>query len=123
MRLITYSGPRGPPPSIIFHKKMIEGENPMSKFKLCFIFDESGDYKPVPYSKLMINGERRDEFKDKYFLPLNGYLLEVSREDYLDHYKNVNRHPACLRQYSRHPFATYTHLPCGVAGSYFGGRL
>ena len=63
----------------------------MSKFKLCFIFDNSGDYKPVPYAKLMENGERRDEFKDKYFLPLNGYLLEVSRKDYLDHYKNVNR--------------------------------
>ena len=63
----------------------------MSKFKLCFVFDESGDYKPVPYSKLMDNDERRDEFKDKYFLPLNGYLLEVSRDDYLDHYKNVNR--------------------------------
>ena len=63
----------------------------MSKFKLCFIFDGSGDYKPVPYTRLMDNGERRDEFKDKYFLPLNGYLLEVSREDYLNHYKNVNR--------------------------------
>ena len=63
----------------------------MSKFKLCFIFDETGDYKPVPYSKLMDNGERRDEYKDKYFLPLNGYLLEVNREDYLDHYKNANR--------------------------------
>lgn len=63
----------------------------MSKFKLCFIFDEAGDYMPVPFSKLTDNGKRKEEFEDKYFLPLNGYLLEVSREDYLDHYKNVNR--------------------------------
>lgn len=63
----------------------------MSKFKLCFIFDEAGDYKPVPYSKLMNGDERRKEFEDRYFIPLNGYLLEVTHEDYLDHYKTANR--------------------------------
>lgn len=63
----------------------------MSRFKLCFIFDEAGDYKPVPYSKLMDGNDRRPEYADRYFIPLNGYLLEVSHEDYLDHYKTANR--------------------------------
>lgn len=63
----------------------------MGRFKLCFLFDEAGDYKPVPYSKLMDGSERREEYANRYFIPLNGYLLEVSHEDYLDHYKTVNR--------------------------------
>ena len=63
----------------------------MGRFKLCFIFDDTGDYKPVPYSRLMDGHERREEFADRYFIPLNGYLLEVSHEDYLDHYRTVNR--------------------------------
>ena len=63
----------------------------MGRFKLCFIFDEAGDYKPVPYSRLMEDGKRKDEFAGRYFIPLNGYLLEVSHEDYLDHYRIVNR--------------------------------
>lgn len=62
----------------------------MGRFKLCFIFDETGDYKPVPYAKLMDGRERRKEYEDRYFIPLNGYLLEVSREDYFGHYKTVN---------------------------------
>jgi len=63
----------------------------MSRFKLCFIFDESGDYKPVPFSKLMDGGQRKAEFESRYFIPITGYLLEVTHEDYLDHYKDVNR--------------------------------
>jgi len=63
----------------------------MSRFKLCFIFDENGDYKPVPYSKLMDGGKRRIEFENRYFIPLTGYLLEVTHEDYLEHYRIVNR--------------------------------
>jgi RNA polymerase sigma factor (sigma-70 family) len=63
----------------------------MSKFKLCFIFDAEGNYWPIPYSKLMDGKQRREKYADKYFLPFTGYLLEVSREDYLDYYKNINR--------------------------------
>ena len=63
----------------------------MGRIKLCFIFDETGDYKPVPHSRLMDGNERREEFADRYFIPLNGYLLEVSQEDYLEHYRSVNR--------------------------------
>lgn len=63
----------------------------MSNFKLCFIFDNDGNYRPVPYSKLTDGKERKKEYANRYFLPFTGYLLEVSREDYLDYYKNVNR--------------------------------
>jgi len=73
----------------------------MSKFKICFIFDKTGDYKPVPYAKLMESGRRRKEFEDKYFLPLNGYLLEVGREEYLDHYKAENRQKYLQREAQR----------------------
>jgi RNA polymerase sigma factor (sigma-70 family) len=73
-----------------FTKKLIGGTK-MSKFKLCFILDNEGNYWPVPYSKLMDGKERKEEYADRYFLPLNGYLLEVSRDDYLDYYKNINR--------------------------------
>ena len=73
----------------------------MGKFQLCFIFDESGDYKPVPYSKLMDGGERRPEYANRYFIPISGYLLEVSKEDYHDHYKAVNRKTYIRREAKR----------------------
>jgi len=63
----------------------------MGRIKLCFIFDGAGDYKPVPHSRLMDGDERREEFAGRYFIPLNGYLLEVSQQDYFEHYRSVNR--------------------------------
>ena len=63
----------------------------MSRFKICFVLDESGDYKPIPYSKLMDGDKRNAEFADRYFIPLQGYLLEVSHDDYLAHYKEARR--------------------------------
>lgn len=63
----------------------------MSRFKLCFVFDEAGDYKPIPYSKLMNGDKRSPEYIDRYFLPLHGYLLEVSYEDYLAYYRDDRR--------------------------------
>lgn len=64
----------------------------MSKFILCFIFDSTGGYKPVPYSFLMsADGTRNPEYASRYFLPLQGYLLEVSQEDYRDFYRTERR--------------------------------
>lgn len=63
----------------------------MSRFKLCFIFDDDGSYRPVPHSMLMDGEQRKPEFENRYFIPLNGFLLEVTREDYLDFYKDMNR--------------------------------
>ena len=64
----------------------------MSKYKLCFIIDEDGNYKPVPHSKLMDGDKQKLEYENRFFIPLNGFLLEVSHDDYLDHYRTKNRH-------------------------------
>ena len=88
----TIRGPRGPPlQSVSLHKNTELEVLIMSRFKLCFIFDEDGDYKPVPYSRLMDGNRRSDEFAGKYFIPVSGYLLEVSHEEYLDYYRYANR--------------------------------
>lgn len=64
----------------------------MNKFILCFVFDESGGYRPVPYSALVEeDGARRPEYENRYFLPLHGYLMEVTHEDYLAYYKSERR--------------------------------
>ena len=64
----------------------------MNKFILCFVFDEAGGYRPVPYSALVEgDGARRPEYASRYFLPLHGYLMEVTHEDYLAYYKSERR--------------------------------
>ena len=91
---------RGPPVSIQFtdnHNKKLNGGFNMSRFVLCFIFDEFGDYKPVPYSRINDGNGRRKEFENNYFIALNDYLMEVSKEDYLKHYKDEN-HQNYLRK-------------------------
>lgn len=64
----------------------------MSRFILCFVFDDNGGYRPLPYSALVSEGVRNPEYADRYFLPLHGYLLEVSKEDYLDYYRSERRY-------------------------------
>lgn len=73
----------------------------MGKFKLCFVFDEAGNYQAVPYSKLVDGNTRRSEYEHRYFIPLDSYLLEVSREDYHEHYKAENRQDYLRREAQR----------------------
>lgn len=63
----------------------------MNKYILCFVLDDNGGYRPVPYSALVNDGIRNPEYINRYFLPLHGYLLEVSREDYLEYYRSNRR--------------------------------
>lgn len=63
----------------------------MSNFILCFVFDGEGGYRPLPYSALTSDGVRNPEYAGRYFLPLHGYLLEVTRSKYLDYYRSERR--------------------------------
>ena len=63
----------------------------MSKFILCFVFDGDGGYRPIPYTAMMQDGVRALQYADRYFLPLHGYLLEVSQADYIEFYRDMHR--------------------------------
>jgi len=62
----------------------------MPKFNHCFIF-ENGIYREIPYTTLFIGNEKNPEYKDRYFLPLHGCLMEVTYEDYQKEYREKRR--------------------------------
>lgn len=64
----------------------------MFEFILCFVFDEDGGYRPVSYEVIAPDGVRSPEYANRYFLPLHGYLLEVSQQSYLAFYKEQRRY-------------------------------
>lgn len=81
----------------------------MKKFNNCFIKD--GDtYLEVPYSTLIMNGKRNPEYNERFFLPFNEYLMEVSKQDYLDFYKNIRRQKYLREESQLHNEVSYHAL-------------
>lgn len=51
------------------------------KSNIVFVFKDN-KYIEIPYSELADeNGKRNEKYSDKYFIPLHGYLMEVSIEE------------------------------------------
>lgn len=79
-------------------------ERSMAKFIKCFERFEGG-YREISYSLLFVDGECNPEYTGRYFLPMDGYLLEVPQEDYVDFYKKKRR-----RKYTREESALHGEI-------------
>lgn len=52
---------------------------------------ENGQYTEITFEELQRRENEVMGYKDKYFLPLHGVLMEVTKEEYAVYYKNRRR--------------------------------
>ncbi len=52
---------------------------------------EDGRYKEITYEEFLEYYNADEWYKNKYFIPIQGMLLEVSERDYTWHYKVIER--------------------------------
>ena len=52
---------------------------------------ENGDYTELSYEKFCCRKEADPSYGDKLFLPLHGVLMEVTKADYADFYRQERR--------------------------------
>ena len=57
----------------------------------CFIKVENGIFEEISYKELKNRRKRIEEYKDKKFIYIHGMLMEVSEEDYIDYYQEIER--------------------------------
>lgn len=81
------------PPSIVLNFKKFKaiGENKMKyEPKKVFII-ENDKYIEITYEEFLEYYNADEWYKNKYFIPIQGMLLEVSERDYTWHYKVIER--------------------------------
>ena len=52
---------------------------------------EKGDYEEFAYSEFCKAREKDDSYANRYFIPIQGMLLEVDEENYKDFYRDKER--------------------------------
>lgn len=52
---------------------------------------ENGQYAEITFEELQRREKENKGYKDKYFLPLHGMLMEVTKEEYTLYYKEKRR--------------------------------
>ena len=57
----------------------------------CFIKVENGIFEEISYKELINRRKRIEEYKDKKFIYIHGMLMEVSEEEYIDYYQEIER--------------------------------
>lgn len=57
----------------------------------CFIKVENGIFEEISYKELINRRNRIEEYKDKKFIYIHGMLMEVSEEEYIDYYQEIER--------------------------------
>lgn len=57
---------------------------------ICFILTDNG-YEQITYAELCTRRDLNEKYKTKKFLSLHGMLMEVSKKDYTDFYKDKRR--------------------------------
>ena len=57
----------------------------------CFIKIKKGYYEEITYKELNKRRNEDDTYKNKKFIPIQKMLIEVSKEEYQDFYKEIER--------------------------------
>ena len=57
----------------------------------CFIKVENGTFEEISYKELENRRKRVEEYKNKKFIYIHGMLMEVSEEEYIDYYQEIER--------------------------------
>lgn len=52
---------------------------------------ENSSYKELSYEEFCLHKEKDSIYDDRFFIPLHGMLMEVSKHDYTDFYKSKRR--------------------------------
>lgn len=52
---------------------------------------ENGQYTEVSYAEFISRKESNEHYKDKLFLPMHGMLMEVTKENYIEYYREKRR--------------------------------
>jgi RNA polymerase sigma factor (sigma-70 family) len=81
----------------------------MAKIKICFIL-ENGVYMEIPYSEIYFEKKRNPKYADRYFLPYDGYLMEVPFEHYQTELKDKERQKYLHKQASQNGEMSYDAL-------------
>lgn len=82
---------RSPPASLGFRKKSrLEEKQLKYQPKTVFII-QNGSYQEITYQEHCQNQQFDDSYKNRVFIPLQGMLLEVSREVYDEFYRDKER--------------------------------
>lgn len=63
----------------------------MAHYVKCFEFVPGG-YREIPFCQLVQNGKRNPVYADRFFVNWDGYLMEMTKEDYREFYKTKRRH-------------------------------
>lgn len=57
----------------------------------CFIKVGNGTFEEISYKELENRRKRVEEYKNKKFIYIHGMLMEVSEEEYIDYYQEIER--------------------------------
>ena len=57
----------------------------------CFIKIKKGYYEEITYKELNKRRNEDDTYKDKKFIYIHKMLMEVSQEEYIDYFKEIER--------------------------------
>lgn len=84
---------RSPPSNRFeFQKNLKRLETNKMKYEPIKVFViEDGRYKEITYEEFLEYYNADEWYKNKYFIPIQGMLLEVSERDYTWHYKVIER--------------------------------
>ena len=81
---------RAPPSNSDFQKIRIGGKTMRYQPKKVFIL-ENGMYQELTYQDYCQNRQNDDSYAERYFIPLQGMLLEVSQDIYAEFYRDKER--------------------------------
>ena len=82
---------RSPPANLGFRKKSRLEEKQLKYQPQKVFILENGSYKEITYQKYCQNQQSDESYGNRFFIPLQGMLLEVSREVYVDFYREKER--------------------------------
>lgn len=57
----------------------------------CFIKIKNGIFEEISYQELKNRRKKINEYKNKKFIYIHGMLMEVSEQDYIDYYQEIER--------------------------------
>ncbi|MPM83009.1 hypothetical protein SDC9_130072 [bioreactor metagenome] len=81
----------------------------MANIKMCFIL-ENGVYREILYSEIYSQKERTSQYADRYFLPYDGYLMEVPFKDYQKELQEKERRKYLHKQAKKHGETSYDSM-------------
>ena len=77
----------------------------------CFIRVEKGIYEEIPYKELEKRRLKDEFYKVKKFIPIDGMLMEVTLDEYIAFYKEIERAKYYKRKSKEFEFISINEIP------------